>query len=349
MELKKLSERLGCWLEPFDNCGNIVMSSRIRLARNLAGCEFVSRASLASGEHVLEKLTKAVMEVDLSGGKFYIEVNKAGQLDKDFLVERHLISRQFAASKVKRGVIISEDESFSAMINEEDHLRVSVLLPGLQLDKGWDIINRADDEIEKNVEYAFHPRLGYLTACPTNVGTGLRVSVMLHLPALKMTGHLDKFFNAAKAMNLAVRGLYGEGTEAVGDFYQVSNQTTLGVRENEVVKQFNNVLVPEVVKYERMAREELVNKKQSMVEDKIFRAYGILKHAQMISSHEALYLLSHLRLGVDLKRLDDLTIEDINRLFLLTQPAHLQFNSGGPLNADERDELRAKIIRESLN
>ncbi len=349
MELKKFSEHTGRWLQSTGPFSDIVISSRIRLARNLAGFEFVPISSPENLKLILGKLSDTLLAVNISAGKFYVDISRSSQLDRDFLIERHLISKQFSTSKNNRGAIISDNEDFSAMINEEDHLRMAVLLPGLQLENCWQRLNDIDDQIEKHLEYAFHPRLGYLTACPTNLGTGIRVSVMLHLPGLKITGHLEKFFSAAKAMNLAVRGLFGEGTEAIGDFFQVSNQTTLGIREEDVVKQFSKYLIPDVVRYEELARLEMINKKASILDDKIYRAYGILKHAQMISSHEALYLLSHLRLGINLKRIEALKIDQINRLFLLTQPAHLQYNSGGPLTSDERDQLRAKIIRESLN
>jgi protein arginine kinase len=349
MELRKISEHIGKWFSGSGPMSDIVISSRIRLARNIAGYEFVSNCSQESQAIILEKLKEVLMGLDLSQKVSYICVDKAGQLDKDFLVERHLISRLHAQSKALRGVVIAADEMFTAMINEEDHLRIQVLMPGLQLFQCWEQLNRIDDIIEQHIEYAFDSRLGYLTACPTNIGTGIRVSVMLHLPALKITGHLEKFFNAARDMNLAVRGLFGEGTEAVGDFFQISNQTTLGVKEEDIVKKFSDVIIPEIVGYEKLAREQLFEKKTNMINDKIYRAMGILSNAQMISSSEAMFLLSHLRLGVNLKKIDNLSIDKINELFLLTQPAHLQLNSGGPLSQDDRDELRAKIIRNCLN
>jgi protein arginine kinase len=262
-------------------------------------------------------------------------------------------------------------EFFTAMINEEDHLRLQVLKAGCQLSQCAKQINEIDDMIEQKADYAFSPRFGYLTACPTNVGTGIRVSVMLHLPALKMTGQIEKFFNAAKDMSLAVRGLFGEGTEAVSDLYQLSNQVTLGVSEPEIVSQFEGSIIPEVVEYEKAARSRLLSSEPHVLDDKISRAMALLQNAHLISSQEALFLLSHLRLGINMhrhmgastpaiKRLctlgkeqadggSSLSIATINRLFMLTLPAHLQLNHGEMLDPAHRDALRAQIIRSALN
>jgi protein arginine kinase len=259
------------------------------------------------------------------------------------------------------------------MINEEDHLRIQVIKGGLQLGTCAEQISHIDDMIEQKVDYAFSPRYGYLTACPTNLGTGIRVSVMLHLPALKMTGQTEKVFNAARDMNLAVRGLFGEGTEAAGDFYQVSNQVTLGVSEKEIVSHFENLVIPEIVDYENAARKRLLSKEVDLLDDKISRAIALLRNAHLISSQEALFLLSHLRLGINMRQEmgastpaieslgalvgpgttdfepTGLSIATINRLFMLTLPAHLQLNHGESLDATHRDVLRAKIIRSALN
>lgn len=349
MELRKLSEQTGKWFKAEGPFNDIVISSRVRLARNLAGYKFVNKCSEEERTEILDKLKKVLLDINVGEKMNFFNVEKAGAIDKDFLVERHLISRHLSKAKGVRGVVVGDDEMAAAMINEEDHLRIQVLKPGLQLRACWEVINKLDDMVEAKVDYAFSPEYGYLTACPTNVGTGIRVSVMLHLPGLKMAGHLEKFFNALKDMNLAVRGLFGEGTDAVGDFFQVSNQATLGVKEEDIVRKFEEVIVPKIVDYERDARKELSQRKSKIIDDKIYRALGILKHAQMISSNEALFLLSHLRLGVNLKRVDCVGIDKINELFMLTLPGHLQMSSGGPLGPDGRDELRAKIIRSYLN
>ena len=234
------------------------------------------------------------------------------------------------------------------MVNEEDHLRIQVLRSGLQLEDAWTQISRVDDALEATLPWAFHSRFGYLTACPTNVGTGVRVSVMLHLPALKLTGEIEKVFRAAKELRLAVRGLYGEGTEATGDFYQVSNQTTLGRSEEQILEEFRGAVVPRIIDYELQARRLLVNERTVPLDDKIFRAIGILRNARLLTSEEVLSLLSLVRLGVHLNRLRDIDINTVNELFLLTQSAHLQKSIGKQVEGDERRAARAEYVRRRL-
>ena len=373
MKLTDISNDINEWFNGSGPLADVVISSRIRLARNLAGHKFLSRCSIAESTEILKKLRDVLMSLELGDKISYISVDKAPVLDRNFLVERYLISRHHAFGKGPRGVVIAHREFFTAMINEEDHLRTQVLKAGLQLSQCAEQINRIDDTIEKKVDFAFSPRYGYLTACPTNLGTGIRVSVMLHLPALKMTDQIEKFFNAARDMNLAVRGLFGEGTEAAGDFYQISNQATLGASESDIVSQFENSIIPEIVEYENAARNQLLSKQADILDDKISRAMALLRNAQLISSQEALFLLSHLRMGINMrehmgastpaiKRLctesqkdgaadktQCLSIATINRLFMLTLPAHLQLNYGKPLDPAHRDVLRAKIIRSTLS
>ncbi|MBE0537096.1 MAG: protein arginine kinase [Phycisphaerae bacterium] len=348
MRASDLSHHVSKWFDGSGPGADIVISSRIRLARNLAGYEFLPCLTTRRQAEVMEKLTKALLSLELGEAVFFIDVDASSALEQDVLVERHLISRQHARSKGPRGAVIAPSESFTAMINEEDHLRIQVFKTGLQLRECWQQIDRIDSCIEEKVDYAFDPGYGYLTACPTNVGTGIRVSVMVHLPALKMTGQIDKFFNAARDSDLMVRGLFGEGTEAVGDFFQVSNQVTLGVSEEQIVDEFVDLIVPKITQYEAMAREVLLNQQSDAVDDKIQRALGVLRSARLISSQEALFLLSHVRLGINLGRVDGISIDAVNELFMLTQPAHLQMNSGGALDADHRDAMRAKMIRSKL-
>jgi len=373
MKLTDISSDINKWFDGSGPLADIVISSRIRLARNLAGHKFLSRCSVAEKSDILKKLRDVLMSLDLGDKIFYISVDKAPVLNRHFLVERHLISRHHAFGEGPRGVVIAQQEFFTAMINEEDHLRIQVLKGGLQLSQCAEQINHIDDMIEQKVDYAFSPRYGYLTACPTNLGTAIRVSVMLHLPALKMTGQIEKFLNATRDMGLAVRGLFGEGTEAAGDFYQISNQVTLGISESDIISQFENVIIPEIVEYENAARNQLLSKESDVLDDKISRAMALLRNAHLISSQEALFLLSHLRLGLnmhehmgastpaidtlcrlirqggDADKRQGLSIATINRLFMLTLPAHLQLNYGKPLDATHRDALRAKIIRSALN
>jgi protein arginine kinase len=371
MKLTDISGDINEWFDGSGPMSDIVVSSRIRLARNLAGHKFLSRCSNAEKSEILEKLKDVLMSLDLGDKVFYVSIDKAPALNKNFLVERHLISRHHAFGEGPRGVVMVQREFFTAMINEEDHLRIQVLKAGCQLSQCWEQINSIDNMIEEKTDYAFSPRFGYLTACPTNIGTGIRVSVMLHLPALKMTGQIEKFFNAAKDMSLAIRGLFGEGTEAASDLYQLSNQVTLGVTESEIVSQFENTIIPEIAEYENAARSQLLCRDTEVLDDKISRAMALLQNAHLVSSQEALFLLSHLRLGINMHRhmgastpainrlcsLCDtpvkggqgLSIATINRLFMLTLPAHLQLNHGGNLDPAHRDALRAQIIRSALN
>jgi len=373
MKLTDISNDINEWFDGSGPLADIVISSRIRLARNLAGYKFLSRCSDSEKSEILDKLRDIMMSLDLGDKVFYVSVDEAPTLNKHFLVERHLISRHHAFGKGPRGVVIAEREFFTAMINEEDHLRIQVLKAGCQISQCAQQINRIDDMIEKKVDFAFSPRYGYLTACPTNVGTGIRVSVMLHLPALKITDQIEKFFNAAKDMNLAVRGLFGEGTEAASDLYQLSNQATLGVSESDIVSRFEKTIIPEIIEYENAARSQLLSKQSDVLDDKISRAMALLQNAHLISSQEALFLLSHLRLGINMHehmgastpaieklralcgagdepdKASALSIATINRLFMLTLPAHLQLNYGKPLDPTHRDALRAQIIRSALN
>jgi len=369
MKLVDISNDINEWFDGSGPMSDIVVSSRIRLARNLDSYKFLSHCSVSEKSEILEKLKDVLMSIDLGDKVFYISVDKAPALNRHMLVERHLISRHHAFGKGPRGAVIAEREFFTAMINEEDHLRIQVLKAGCQLQQCLEQINKIDDIIERKVDYAFSSRFGYLTACPTNLGTAIRVSVMLHLPALKMTAQIEKFFNATRDMSLAVRGLFGEGTEAASDFYQLSNQVTLGVSEKEIVSQFEKTIIPEIVEYENAARKQLLSKQPELLDDKISRAMALLQNANLISSQEALFLLSHLRLGINMRQhmgastpaIDrlaklseadgkkNLSISTINRLFMLTLPAHLQLNYGKPLDSTHRDALRAQIIRSALN
>jgi len=373
MKLTEFSQNINEWLSGNGPLSDVIISSRVRLARNLAGHKFLAACSVAEKAEILKKLKDILMGLQLGDEVFYIGVDKTPVLERRFLVERHLISQHHAFGKGPRGAVIARRESFTAMINEEDHLRLQVLKAGCQLPACIEQIDRIDDMIEQKVEYAFSPKYGYLTACPTNLGTGIRVSVMLHLPALKMTGQIEKFLNAAKALGLAVRGLFGEGTEAAGDFYQLSNQITLGVCEKDIVSQFEKTIIPEIVEYEHAARARLLSHDVGLLDDKISRALALLKNANLISSQEALFLLSHIRLGLnmhqhqgastpainrlcslggdggDAKAANRLSIATVNRLFLLTLPAHLQLNYGKELDSTHRDALRAQIIRQALS
>ena len=327
---------------------DIVISSRIRLARNVAGFPFLPKADNVQRREIYRLLRDGIDRAHVADDLTFVDLETVDEVDRQVLVERHLISKQHAEAEGSRAVAFSPEETVSLMINEEDHLRMQVLRSGLQMDECWDVISRIDNTIEQHTDFAFHTRFGYLTACPTNVGTGIRVSAMLHLPALKLTGEMERAFRAAKDMHLAIRGLHGEGTEATGDLYQISNQTTLGKSEQEIISEFKHLIIPKLVEYEKRARQSLQRDRSTALDDKIWRAYGLLIHARTVSTEEALFLLSHVRMGVSLGRIDSLKLETLNDLFLMIQPAHLQKLAGKKLTGEERSVARADLIRKRL-
>jgi protein arginine kinase len=352
MTLDDLASSSGEWLRGSGPESDIVISSRIRLARNLADFPFISRATDADRAEI-EKILHNQVAALMKAGKapadlLYLNVSDLPDVDRQFLVERQLISREHAQSDGSRAVVIDPNERFSVMINEEDHLRIQVMQSGLNLAAAWEHINRLDDLVEEQVTYAFNQRLGYLTACPTNVGTGVRVSVMLHLPALAITRQIEKVFKSLHKINLAVRGLYGEGSQATGDFYQISNQVTLGQTEEELAKKVADV-VPVLIDYERQAREFLIRESQETLHDRVSRAFGILRTAQTISSEETMHLLSSVRMGINLGLIGDLAIPTVNKLLVHTQPAHLQKLSGMELDKNDGNIERASYLRRHLN
>jgi protein arginine kinase len=348
MRLADLTHSAGEWLRGGGPMHDVVISSRVRLARNLAGVPFLTQCSQEQQGDLASRLRDEILAAKISRKVLYVDIAGACELDRQLLVERHLISRQHAGASHPRGVAVSGDETSAIMVNEEDHLRIQVLRSGLDLSEAIREIHRVDDLLESRFDYSFHSRYGYLTACPTNVGTGLRVSVMLHLPALKMTGEIEKVFRAARDMRLAIRGLYGEGTEASGDFFQLSNQTTLGKTEEQIIEEFVSGTVPRFIDYERRARQSLLARRSLAIDDKACRSLALLRSVRLISSDETMYLLSLVRLGVDLDRITDVSLKTINELFLLTQPAHLQKMLSKELSSDARAEARARYIRHRL-
>lgn len=348
VELAALAESCGEWLRGSGPESDIVMSSRIRLARNLAEFPFIGRCTPGDRSEIERICRERFGRVEASLPLSYVEVSKLDALDRQFLVERQLISRELAQSEGARGVAIDQSERVSLMVNEEDHLRIQVMHSGLDLQGAWEQITAIDDLLESQLSYAFHERLGYLTACPTNVGTGMRVSVLLHLPALVLTRQLDKVFRALQKISVAVRGLFGEGTQAMGDFYQISNQVTLGRSEIDLIKQVGDV-VPTIISHERKARDVLVRESHESLHDRVSRAFGILRTAQKISSEETMLLLSSVRMGVNLGLIGDLAIPALNELFINTQPAHLQKRTGVELDTEDRNIERARYLRRRLN
>ncbi|MGA2865331.1 MAG: protein arginine kinase [Verrucomicrobiota bacterium] len=329
---------------PYDR---IVMSSRVRLARNLKDAPFPGWAKKLERVRVLELIRLAVAALPEMKEAFSDAMDTLSPLDRQILVERHLISREHAAKSAGSGLILNRDETLCFMINEEDHLRIQALRPGLQLRQAWTAIDQADSLLEKKLDYAFSPELGYLTACPTNLGTGIRVSAMLHLPGLVLAEQINPIIQSVNKLGLAVRGLYGEGTEALGNVFQVSNQMTLGEAESAIVERLEKVLA-QIIEHEENARASLLEKKPKMVFNHIGRAYGVLANAHSISSKETMNLLSLMRLGVDMGLFPGVDRSLVDELFILTQPAHLQKLHSEKLSAEERDLLRADMVRDRL-
>lgn len=325
----------------------VVLSSRVRLARNIRDGAFPGWAKKPERVRVLEIIRPAVEQIPQMKGAFSETMDNLTALEKQILVERHLVSREHAAKSAGSGLVVNAEETLSVMLNEEDHLRMQALRPGLQLRQAWQAIDKLDSELERRLDYAFSPELGYLTACPTNLGTGIRVSAMLHLPGLVLAEQINPIIQSVNKLGLAVRGLYGEGTEALGNVFQVSNQMTLGETEASIVERLEKVLA-QIIEHEENARASLLEKKPKMVFNHIGRAYGILANAHSISSKETMNLLSLLRLGVEFGLFPKTDGSLVDELFLLTQPAHLQKTNAEKLSAEERDLLRADMLRERL-
>lgn len=347
------------WIEETGPDADVVVSSRARLARNLSGIPFVNQASPEQHLEVIQLVRSFPMSDARGAPLHWTDMGKATPEDRQLLFERHLVSRQFMDGNQPRVVAVGDNESLSVMVNEEDHLRMQVVLPGLQLADAFSRVQAIDLELGSSADLAVHPRWGYLTACPTNLGTACRLSVMLHLPALRITNEMERVRRAAKDLHLAVRGFYGEGSESTGDFYQISNQITLGVREEDLLSEFQAFVVPQLIDYEREARRMLSDRNHTMVDDRIHRAIGLLQSARLLGLEEAMKLLSRVRLGVAMGRLQDLDLAAVQRLFLHIQPAHLLHHH--PIDApgdaiDFRGEesivlrqLRADMMRSALN
>lgn len=347
MKLDDFADKCGEWLRGSGPETDIVVSSRIRLARNLAEYPFIRRCTDSDRASIAKQVRNSLDQLSNNYIAEYVEVDRLSELDRQFLMERQLISRELSENEGTRGVAINASEQFSIMVNEEDHLRIQVMRSGLDLHSAWTYINELDTELERAINYAYHDKFGYLTACPTNVGTGLRVSVMLHLPALVLTKQIDKVFRSLQRLAVAVRGFFGEGSQFMGDFYQVSNQVTLGRSEDELVSKVAEV-VPVLIDYERKARAFLVQESQQDLHDDVSRALGILCNAKKISSEETMHYLSKVRMGVQLGLIKEVDMPTINRLFMQTQPAHLQKLRGQKLSTSDRNIQRAAYLQQHL-
>lgn len=326
--------------------GSVVISTRIRMARNIADFPFPCKMTQEQSAQVIEKARAALLDSDLSDKFDFIEMQKLTPARAMSYSERHIISPEFAQKREGRGLLLSKDESVSIMLNEEDHLRIQVMLPGMQLEEALTRANYIDDRFDEKLNYAFDENLGYLTQCPTNLGTGLRASLMLHLPALEQSGALTSLTAAVAKLGLVMRGTFGEGSRVNGSFYQISNQVTLGISENQAIDNLS-VVVKQLISQELEAREAL-KKTGPLFEDKIWRSLGILKTARMLSTEECMTLISNVRLGTTMKIID-IPLECLNEIINEIQPSTLTAAAGRNLDSKQRDELRAKIVREKIS
>jgi protein arginine kinase len=344
MQLNDILNHTSEWLKGTGPHSDIVISSRLRLARNIDKFPFPHWASKKQGKAALDMIQEVVGKNELLKKMTMFILEDQDAVDKQFLVERHLMSYEHAQKTNSKAVIVDEDEVVSIMINEEDHVRAQVMQSGFNLIEAWNLINKVDDALSKDLPFAFSQEWGYLTACPTNAGTGMRGSVMLHLPALVMTRQINQVLAAISKLSFTTRGLYGEGTQATGNFFQVSNQVSLGQSETDIIQSINN-LIRQIIDQEGQCRETLLASNRGMLEDKISRSFGILKSAHIITSQETTELLSLVRLGCDLGIIKDINRRHVNELFLLIQPAHLQKIENKKFTSQERDVKRAELIR----
>lgn len=350
MTKRRFSQQaLSDWMKGDGPESEIVISSRVRVARNLRQLPFPMLATNQQSNEVMEQLTNVAISGNLEPiGKFEtIVLSELNELDRRVLVEKHLISPSLANESRGGAVILSDNESVSIMINEEDHLRIQCLYPGFQIKEAWGLANRIDDIFEAETNYAFDEKRGYLTSCPTNVGTGIRASVMMHLPALVMTQQINRILSAVTQVGLAVRGLYGEGSEALGNLFQISNQITLGQSENEIIDNLYGV-AKQIIEHEKSARLRLMSESRLRIEDRVKRSYGILAYAAVMDSKESAQRLSDVRLGVDLGLLNDVSPQVMNELIVMTQPGFLQQVFNEKMSAEQRDFRRAELIRKQL-
>ena len=340
------------WLDASGDHSDVVLSTRVRLARNLQGHAFGPRARVNDREAVLEHTKRAAAKVSLLKGATLLELPDLDHRSRRILLERRLASRELLGD-VKTGparatgVLLASKDPLSVMINEEDHLRIQGLVSGLRLKKAWNLADRLDEELGQELPFAYHHEFGFLTSCPTNVGSGLRASVLVHLPGLVLTKEIGKVLQGLGQVGLTFRGLYGEGSEVVGNFFQVSNQTTLGKSEEDLVEHLDKV-VRQVIQYESHARQVLLRDAPQVTEDKIWRAYGLLRYARSLSFEELMNLLSGIRLGVGLKLLPELRVYTLNKLMIFTQTAHLEQAAGRDLPPSECDAHRAAYVRRIL-
>jgi protein arginine kinase len=344
-----IDDALSEWMKGKGPESDIVISTRIRIARNLSKYPFPMLATNQQSGEVLDQVSALLDNEELQTVSSFelVKLDELDELEKRVLVEKHLISPNLANESRNGAVILSENQSISIMVNEEDHVRIQCLCPGFQIQEAWDLANQIDDIFESQLEYAFEEKHGYMTSCPTNVGTGIRASVMMHLPALVLTQQINRLLSAITQVGLAVRGIYGEGSEAIGNLFQISNQITLGQTEEEIIDNLHSV-AQQIIEHERAARMKLINESKLRITDRVNRSFGILSYASIIDSKEAAQRLSDVRLGIDMGIIQNVSANVLNELTVMTQPAFLQRYFGEKLAPDDRDGKRAEMIRERL-
>ncbi len=342
-----MAKSKAAWLSGEGSESTVVLSTRVRLARNIAGCRFPESAEEDTRKRVINYFDSCLARSKtLSAGQYHKAVD-INELDRNFLIERHLISPAFLNGEAFKALFINSEERVSVMVNEEDHLRIQALSSGMDTSESYALATKIESEVGRYLEFDYDHDFGYLTACPTNAGTGMRVSMLIHLPGLVLTREIDKLISHITRSGLVVRGFYGEGSDVLGNLFQVSNQNTLGITEDEILGQIERI-TKEIIDKEAAARQRLMDEAGDMIEDKIWRAYGILKHARVLTSEEVMNLLSAVRLGHAMNIIDFLNLALINDILLLSQPAHLQKYYGHEMDSNKRDFVRAQMVREKL-
>lgn len=347
-DFAELFERSSPWLSGIGPHAEMVLSTRIRLARNMVEVPFTHRARDEQLQGVLASVSGAASSAGSFGHGLLLRMNECSAIERQILVERHLVSHELGDGSRPRGIMIAPDDRLSLMINEEDHLRLQAMTPGFQLAEGWALADAADDELDQSLEFAFSEEIGYLTSCPTNAGTGLRASVLIHLPALVLLEEIQRVLKSIMQVGLNVRGLYGEHSEVMGNLFQISNQTTLGRSERDSIESLERV-TRQIIEHEERARERMMRDARVQIEDKVWRAYGTLRHCRSIQSREVINLCSAVRLGVAMGLPGLCPLHTLNELLVLTQPAHLQRFADSELSPAERNVYRARLVRERLS
>lgn len=347
MEFNRLLESSTGWLKGKGPKDNVALSTRVRIARNFKGRIYVDRADEKERQEILKYAMDGIKKSGALGEALFILLKDVDELDRRFLVERHLMSREHLEDVEYKGMVVGDKELCSVMVNEEDHIRLQVLMSGFDIMKAWKAVDEIENNLSKYLEFDYSPRFGYLTSCPTNTGTGLRASCMLHLSGLVMTGQIDNVFDGITKLGMTIRGFYGEGTEAIGDFFQVSNQVALGHSEMDILDNLERI-INKIIEREEDIRRSIVAGKKGEIEDRVERSIETLRTARIITSSETVKLLSAIRLGIDMGILKDISMEEINEILLLAQPAHMQKSGGNAAQPYERDIKRADFIRQRL-